>query len=455
MNKRLILYAMALLLIFLSGQGVSHANLSDGAVAYYPFNGNANDESGNENDGTVYGATLTEDRETQPDRAYHFNGYSDYIAVPDNEKLHVTGQITMAAWIYIDSYTSNWWPIICKGYAEDAYRFNVYLGKLAIQGAGGGTNHGNIDVPQNQWVHVAATWNGNSLIFYVNGIPDPVSFGFAWNTNNDNLFIGMDPPGLYEYSQGKIDEVRIYNRALSEAEIQELHTGNVSVDDPLRSTTNLIMTKSESSNFATRAYFTALNINHSGVDLALSATGTRTASKATAGRQVYPICDGVVDFTFSGGGLYSFVKVRHPNCNGRDLTAYYGHITPATGLTDVSESTPLGTVKEWITATGNNSHLHLTVDTLSSRDLKSVKYYLCKYTLNSTGNAISRLTYCSPEPAPNTVPRKGQMRLKIGWGQVKTLAYRDASGVLHASSNLYITPSAMQQLGFASFFKLK
>ena len=201
------------------------ADLTDGLVAYYPFNGNANDESGNGNHGVVYGATLTEDRQVQSNRAYHFDGYTNYIAVQDSESLHIPGQITMAAWIYIDSYTSDWSPILCKGYAEDSYRLNVYQGKLAIQI--GYQTHGSIDIPQNQWVHVAATWDGYTLRFYVNGVQDPVSFGFIWNNNNDELFIGMDPPGLTEYMHGKIDEVRIYNRALSDAEIQELYIGKM------------------------------------------------------------------------------------------------------------------------------------------------------------------------------------------------------------------------------------
>ena len=65
------------------------ADLNDGLVAYYPFNGNANDESGNGNDGTVIGATLTADRSGNPDSAYSFNGVNDYINVPHSSSLNI------------------------------------------------------------------------------------------------------------------------------------------------------------------------------------------------------------------------------------------------------------------------------------------------------------------------------------------------------------------------------
>jgi len=58
---------------------VAFADLKDGLVAYYPFNGNANDESVNGNHGTVYGATLTTDRFGNTNKAYSFDGVDDYI----------------------------------------------------------------------------------------------------------------------------------------------------------------------------------------------------------------------------------------------------------------------------------------------------------------------------------------------------------------------------------------
>jgi hypothetical protein len=72
------LIPLALLSTLVLG-GIASADLADGLVAYYPFNGNAADESGN--DGVVYGSTLTEDSFGNPDNAYSFDGVDDYIDI--------------------------------------------------------------------------------------------------------------------------------------------------------------------------------------------------------------------------------------------------------------------------------------------------------------------------------------------------------------------------------------
>jgi hypothetical protein len=73
---------------------VATAGLSDGLIAYYPFNGNANDESGNGHHGTVYGATLTQDRCGNADSAYSFDG-NDRIDVPDDSIFTSSVRLTL------------------------------------------------------------------------------------------------------------------------------------------------------------------------------------------------------------------------------------------------------------------------------------------------------------------------------------------------------------------------
>src|SRR4030042_3612979 len=73
--------------------------VEDGLVAYYPFNGNVHDESGNGNHGTVYGATLTMDVFGNLDGAYSFDGLDDYIAVDINTNF--SDAISVAVWVYI------------------------------------------------------------------------------------------------------------------------------------------------------------------------------------------------------------------------------------------------------------------------------------------------------------------------------------------------------------------
>lgn len=101
----ILLVAVAL---FCFGFMSSHAqtvDLEDGLVAYYPFNGNANDESGNGNDGEVNGATLAVDRKGKTAKAYAFDGESSVITVTDSAGvLNLSGNVnfTMSLWALID-----------------------------------------------------------------------------------------------------------------------------------------------------------------------------------------------------------------------------------------------------------------------------------------------------------------------------------------------------------------
>ena len=81
-------------------------DLQRGLVAYYPFNGNANDESGNGNNGTVYGASLTKDRWGNPNAAYEFDGNSNYIIIHSSAKPIGDNSFTLSLWVYITS--SSW-----------------------------------------------------------------------------------------------------------------------------------------------------------------------------------------------------------------------------------------------------------------------------------------------------------------------------------------------------------
>ena len=74
------------------------SSLSEGLVAYYPFNGNANDESGNENNGAVRGANLAEDRFENVNSAYSFDGIDDYIEISDNDILDLPRIGTICVW---------------------------------------------------------------------------------------------------------------------------------------------------------------------------------------------------------------------------------------------------------------------------------------------------------------------------------------------------------------------
>ncbi len=215
-----------------------------GLVAYYPFNGNANDESGNGNYGSLIGgATWTTG---VLDGAVHLDG-TGYINVPDSPSLDLSGGTgTIAAFIRVDpaSNMSNEFGVSkesSSSYASTiAYEFLVRenaSGKMVeycIISDGTSCNYINNEdgesLKDSLWHHIALTWSGpggkfvayrdgvvvaegDQTISTINNIPEPVFIGaFRWNV----------PPGIVRKMTGDIDEVRIYNRALSANEISEL-----------------------------------------------------------------------------------------------------------------------------------------------------------------------------------------------------------------------------------------
>ena len=93
------------------------ADLNDGLVAYYLFNGNARDESGNFNDGAVHGATLIEDRFGNQGAAYSFDGNDDHILVGNNDSLNIDHRLTITAWIKKEANKS-YAGLVCVSYRQ-------------------------------------------------------------------------------------------------------------------------------------------------------------------------------------------------------------------------------------------------------------------------------------------------------------------------------------------------
>ena len=79
--------------------GAAHAGLSDGLVAYYPFNGNVNDGSGNGHNGILNGTpVLSSDRFGNANSAYSFSGTSDYIQLTNTSNIHFSTPSAISVW---------------------------------------------------------------------------------------------------------------------------------------------------------------------------------------------------------------------------------------------------------------------------------------------------------------------------------------------------------------------
>jgi hypothetical protein len=209
--------------------------LNKGLIAYYPFNGNANDKSFNGNNGTVFGATLTSDRNGIAKSAYYFDGISNYISVPDTSMLQITDQITMCAWIktnYLNPYAG----IINKinpsspsmGYGMCSYTQGQLIGKIFWNHSEGigAVIYSETQITDDVWHFIGFTYDGAiAKLFIDNEIIDSIEYTGGIQTNSEPLLIGWDKNSYLgdRHYQGIIDEVRIYNRALNISEITALY----------------------------------------------------------------------------------------------------------------------------------------------------------------------------------------------------------------------------------------
>lgn len=209
------------------------SNPNSGLVVYYPFNGNANDASENGINGTVSGASLTTDRNEQPNKAYSFSPPS-YIRL-DSPLLNISSAITLASWVRISNLSAQYQEVISKaesgGYAliynHVDFAPNKFIGLLFINGAYRVPK--STTTPQlNVWYHVTVTFDGRYSKIYINGtLEDTVDQSGTISITGEPVAIGADPGGLGSYFTnflwGSIDEVRIYNRALTSLEILDLY----------------------------------------------------------------------------------------------------------------------------------------------------------------------------------------------------------------------------------------
>ncbi len=165
-----------------------------------------------------------------------FNG-SNYVSINDTANLDITGDITIEAWIY--PTTTAYSGILAKRLGDGAANCNydLYFTNTNSLGYYNGTDICNSvgQVSLYGWSHVAVTATGGAVTFYINGAPDSSTPSGAGIANAHPLLIGFD--GAYsEYFHGIIDEVRLYNRALTAAEISDLYNyyGYATTDYPGR-----------------------------------------------------------------------------------------------------------------------------------------------------------------------------------------------------------------------------
>ncbi len=235
--NRLHLLIIATALFLVPTLARAQVNLDSGLIAYYPFNGNANDESGNGNDGVVYGATLTTDRFNQEGRAYSFD--QSYIQVKDSSILRV-GAVSISVWLAPTSVSTQQvvlGKIDQTTAAGEQYqltldpptgliRFSVKQGSFCTPGFGWQPIQSDSSAYLNNWTHVVGTFEDSVHRIYRNGVlvlETILTQPEIDSCSGGDIQIGAWWQGGFEYYFGKIDDLRLYNRAITADEVDSLY----------------------------------------------------------------------------------------------------------------------------------------------------------------------------------------------------------------------------------------
>lgn len=250
MRKNLFVLMVAL---FWSLSSMSQTIPTSGLVAWYPFNGNAIDSSGNGRNGSVYGASLTTDRFGRSNSAYNFNGSSDYIEVSNHSSLSFTSkQFTFSFWVYFNSGSYRNQGVFCKrnGYSDFEYYFTKYNGssghnyesRMKLWDLGGMCDLYNeprygINLDSLRWYNVIITGNGSVRKIYINNVlidSGSNNSSCTASSGSGSLRIGTGGGwGSNDWMDGKIDDFGIWNRELTSTEISSLFYDSTTNNRPI------------------------------------------------------------------------------------------------------------------------------------------------------------------------------------------------------------------------------
>lgn len=210
------------------------SSLSVGLLFHAPLAGNADDISSNGLSGTVTGATITTDRHGEANEAYRFDGENDFINFGQADFLSLGGAqtYTMTAWVKPELQDNPSTMMIVSKF-NGGVAAGWYLGVNAedkgqtYRNVSPWATYGEGPFPRDAYVHLAATFDGSNLSIYVNGVLDATApFRTHTNDRQTDVLVGANhsrgnPSAFFK---GTIDDVRIYNRVLSNEELTWLAT---------------------------------------------------------------------------------------------------------------------------------------------------------------------------------------------------------------------------------------
>jgi Concanavalin A-like lectin/glucanases superfamily len=201
-------------------------SLKQGLVAYYPFNGNANDTSGNGNNGEIIGSSLIADRFGNSNKAYSLNGINNYIVMPNNS-LFAAAEMTISYWkksALVRQDTDLMYGNVAEFSWQTGWSNNNFIGmQIKCNTSNGGSSA--VEQLNTNWNNITFVIRGRQLSIYINGVLKHTLDNLVSITCNKadyKLYIGNDIYSGSEFYPFSIDDLRLYNRALTPSEITYL-----------------------------------------------------------------------------------------------------------------------------------------------------------------------------------------------------------------------------------------
>lgn len=236
-NKKSLIRAAVL--ASLASAAPAWADIDTGLAARWSFDDcTANDSSANKNNGTTVGGLKCVTGISG--KAMQFDGSTGYITVPDSASLKPDNQWAISFWIKVQDTTNTWSPIIHKGGPKQGTNFKnevyaVWLNNtLYFEQDSAGDNSGihqlnSTKIANSKWVHYVGVIDraGHVALIFLNGkkVAEASDSYNGFNTNNHELWIGgtEETDSSYGPFQGILDDIRLYNRALTPDDIAELY----------------------------------------------------------------------------------------------------------------------------------------------------------------------------------------------------------------------------------------
>jgi len=204
-------------------------SLNNGLVAYYPFNGNSNDESGNDNNGIATGGTLTSDRFGMDNNAYSFDGVDDKITVKNSKSLNFQNDFSVSFWVKTNGLNSKaqcgflsqleWNKEVGWAFGDNGQYYSKVLFRVLPGAPESEVSFDRKLINDNIWHHIVGVRkSGTNYLYLDNKLIS--SYTSTFNFSTENLLIGEFRGST---NGGIMDDIRIYNRPLSEEELYLLY----------------------------------------------------------------------------------------------------------------------------------------------------------------------------------------------------------------------------------------